>query len=664
MATDPICGMQVDEAVGLSAEVNGETHYFCSEHCRRKFLADGNSPEMVALTVATDPGEGHACCSESSATAPVAATSGGYICPMHPEVSADSPGSCPLCGMALEPNVVQVADAVYTCPMHPDVQQSEPGTCPHCGMALELISTAGNVEEDSGELNDMSRRFMLGLALGLPVFALAMAPMVVPAIDNWLPPAVSQWLQLLLCAPVVFWAGWPFFVRGWQSVIHRSPNMFTLIMLGTGAAFVYSLFATLFPQWLPDSFLRDGKAEVYFEAAAVIVVLVLLGQVLELRARMRTGGAIRELLSLAPPVAHLIRNGDEVDIPLERVNREDRLRVRPGEKIPVDGVVVDGQSSVDESMITGEPIPVRKSTADSVIGGTVNQTGAFVMRADRIGSETMLARIVQMVADAQRSRAPIQRLADLVASWFVPAVLVASVLTFIAWAMIGPEPRLAFALVNAVAVLIIACPCALGLATPMSIMVGVGRGAREAVLIRSAEVLETMKKVDILIVDKTGTLTEGKPQLTECLTGDGFDEQTLLQLVASLEQSSEHPLARAIVSSAQDQGTGLLDLADFESVTGGGVSGTVAGRKVVVGTPKLLASRQVDTSAFDERASELQRGGRTVMFVGVEGELAGILAVSDPIKPTTPDAVAILHRQGLKVVMMTGRQPSHSKSRR
>jgi len=546
-------------------------------------------------------------------------------------------------------------DLKYTCPMHPEIQQDHPGNCPKCGMALEPHSIAAvSGEEDDSELRDMNRRFWVGLLFAVPVFVLAMGPVVGLSIDRLFTAGGSRWLQLILSTPVVLWAGWPFFERGWQSVVHRSLNMFSLIALGTGAAYIYSLLALLFPQWLPESFLENGQVPVYFEAAAVIVVLVLLGQVLELRARHRTSGAIRELLALAPPIAHLLRDGQESDVSLAEVAAGDLLRVRPGEKIPVDGIITEGRSSVDESMITGEPVPVEKASQDSVIGGTVNETGSFVMRAERIGSDTMLSRIVQMVAEAQRSRAPIQRLADQVAGWFVPAVVAVSVIAFVVWALIGPEPRLAYALVNAVAVLIIACPCALGLATPMSIMVGVGRGAQEGVLIKNAEVLETMKKVDTLVVDKTGTLTEGKPRLTECVPAESFDEQTLLEMAASLEQSSEHPLARAVVVAAQERDLTLAKTENFESVTGGGVIGTVGGRNVLVGQADLLKRRDIDPTALEEQAGQLRHQGRTVIFVGIDGSLAGILAVADPIKQSTHEAVAALHHLGLRIIMLTG----------
>ena len=553
MATDPICGMQVDESTALSVEQDGQTHYFCSADCRATFLARAQTIHAVdqgANTTGHDSAAHAARVVENSAGSE---PSSSYVCPMHPEIVRDQPGGCPKCGMTLERTVPSTKTAtIYTCPMHPEIRQYAPGTCPKCGMTLAPASLGDGAEEEDGELRDMARRFWIGLVLSLPVLVLAMAPMIVPAIDRLLSRTASHWIQLILSTPVVLWAGWPFFVRGWESVMCRSPNMFTLISLGTGAAYGYSVFAFFFPWVLPESFFRDGQVEVYFEAAAVIIVLVLLGQMLELRARRRTSGAIRQLLSLAPPIAHALRDGGETDIPLAEVRTADLLRVRPGEKIPVDGLITDGHSTVDESMITGEPIPVQKAAGDQIIGGTVNQTGAFVMRAERVGSDTMLSRIVQMVAEAQRSRAPIQRLADLAAAWFVPAVVVSALLTFVIWALVGPEPRLAHALVNAVAVLIIACPCALGLATPMSIMVGVGRGAKEGVLIKNAEVLETMQRVDVVVVDKTGTLTEGKPRLTEWIAADGRDDAQLLQLAASVEQNSEHPLARAVVAGAAE----------------------------------------------------------------------------------------------------------------
>ncbi len=657
MAIDPVCGMQVDEASSLNAQVHGDTYYFCSEHCLNKFLAQNQS----GITDSPQQKSAPSCChthsssTESASNPPAGTSAGKYICPMHPEVVSDHPDSCPKCGMALEPAMPSLeTKTIYTCSMHPEVQQDHPGNCPKCGMALEPMTVVPEGEEDDGELNDMSRRFWTGLLLGFPVLVLAMAPMIFPAFEQLLSSRASQWIQLILSTPVVIWAGWPFFVRGWQSVLSWNLNMFTLVALGTGAAYIYSIFAFFFPQFLPESFLVNGQPEVYFEAAAVIIVLVLLGQMLELRARYRTSGAIRELLSLAPPVAHVMRDGTEVDVPLEQVNKNDLLRVRPGEKIPVDGVITDGHSMVDESMITGEPIPVSKAVRDEVIGGTVNQTGSFLMQAERIGSDTMLSRIVQMVAEAQRSQAPIQRLVDVAASWFVPAVVLSSVLTFIVWAIIGPEPRLAHALVNAVAVLIIACPCALGLATPMSIMVGVGRGAKEGVLIKNAEVLETMKQVDVIVVDKTGTLTEGRPKLTESVPSHNFDQSVLIQLAASLEQNSEHPLARAVVDAARDRNLSLFEVSQFESVTGGGVLGVVLKKKIVIGKPELLSEHAISSEPLQQRAMELQQEGRTVIFVGIDGEFAGILAVADPIKESTSEAVATLHHLGLKIIMLTG----------
>lgn len=624
MAIDPICGMQVDEASGLHLVRHGKTHYFCSEHCRATFqtqnagkATNSDGVEQAKTEMKCDHTQGDR---EMS------------ISQLAPKESA----------------------AEYICPMHPEIVSDRPGNCPKCGMALEPMSVAAVAGEDDSELRDMEPRFWVGCILGFPVLVLAMAPMIAPTIERWLSSSASQWIQLILSTPVVLWAGWPFFVRGWQSVVRWNLNMFTLIALGTGAAYTYSVFAIFFPQFLPESFLTDGEAEVYFEAAAVIVVLVLLGQVLELRARHRTNSAIRELLSLAPSIAHVVRGGDEVDVSLENVGKDDLLRVRPGEKVPVDGVIIEGHSTIDESMITGEPIPIKKAVQDQVIGGTVNQTGAFVMQAERIGRDTMLARIVQMVAEAQRSRAQIQRLADLAASWFVPAVVIAAAMTFVVWASIGPEPRFAHALVNAVAVLIIACPCALGLATPMSIMVGVGRGAKEGVLIKNAEVLETMKQVDVIVVDKTGTLTAGKPRLTECVPASGFNETRLLQMAASVEQISEHPLARAVVGEAQDRQLSLLDVDEFESVTGGGVLGVADQKRVVIGKPDLLMQHDISSESLEQRARQLQHEGHTVIFVGVGGQFAGILAVADPIKDSTPDAIATLHRLGLKVIMLTG----------
>jgi Cu+-exporting ATPase len=540
--------------------------------------------------------------------------------------------------------------------MHPQIEQDEPGSCPICGMDLEPKFVSAEAAEDDTELRSMSRRFRVAVALSVPVLLLAMLPMLGVPIERWLTPGVSRWLQFLMSTPVVLWAGWPFFVRGWRSVVTWKLNMFTLIALGVGAAYLYSSLALIFPDSIPDAFKEHGHVAVYFEAAAIIVALVLLGQVLELGARRKTSSAIRELLSLAPPTARVIRNAKEAVVPLDEVLRGDILRVVPGERIPVDGEITSGKSTIDESMITGESVPVSKQAGDGVIGGTVNQTGAFQMRAERVGQDTVLAQIVQMVADAQRSRAPIQRVADIVASWFVPAVVLVAVVTFVAWSYFSPrEPALAFALVNAVAVLIIACPCALGLATPMSIMVGVGRGAREGVLIKDAEVLEVMEDVDTVVVDKTGTLTEGRPQVTEVLPGEAFSEAELLRLAASLEMNSEHPLSRAIIEAAHSRGIELPESTEFDSITGGGVVGTVEGKQVLIGTPALLTSHGVrDIGPRQDEAERLQREGRTVVFVAVDGRLAGTLAIADPIKRSTPEAIRSLHELGLQVVMLTG----------
>lgn len=544
----------------------------------------------------------------------------------------------------------------YTCPMHPEVVQREPGSCPICGMALEPRTMTGG-EEISPELADMARRFRNSLILTVPILFLAMSNMLPgrPA-QSYLPPRLLIWSQFLLATPVVLWGGWPFFRRCWASVLNRSPNMFTLISIGTGTAYLYSVFATLLPGIFPESF-RDhlGGIAVYFEAAAVITTLVLLGQVLELRARSRTSSAIKALLEIAPKTARLLLDdGSEEDIPLERVKPGDRLRVRPGEKVPVDGVLLEGRSYLDESMITGEPMPVEKISGSLVTGGTLNGTGSFVMRAERVGSDTILARIVRMVSEAQRSRAPIQRLADLVASYFVPAVLLTAALTFIVWGLYGPEPRMAHALVNAVAVLIIACPCALGLATPMSIMVGTGRGAMAGVLIKNAEALEVLEKVDTIVVDKTGTLTEGKPRLAVVVALQGRSESEILQLAASLEQGSEHPLAAAVVAGAREKGEEISGAGEFRSITGRGVTGVVKGRSVAVGNRALLDELSIDPGALADKAENLRRDGQTVMFVAVDDKPAGLLGVTDLVKESTFEAVRMLHQDGIRIVMVTG----------
>lgn len=581
-----------------------------------------------------------------------------YFCPMCPGVESDKPGDCPKCGMALErnPSWKPANTTVYICPMHPEIRQDKPGDCPICGMELEPETVAGVEDEDDGELKDMTRRFWIAGALALPVFLLAMAHMVPSAaLHRFANGDASRWLQFALSGPVVFWAALPFFRRGWRSLLSGNLNMFTLIAIGVGAAFAFSAVAMLLPGAFPASMKVHGKLPIYFEAAAVIVVLVLLGQVLELRARGRTGSAIRALLDLAPPTARKVSGGGDEVVTLDQVKPGDRLRVVPGEKVPVDGIVEEGKSNVDESMITGEPIPVEKSKGDRVTGGTVNGSGSFVMTAERVGDDTMLGQIVKMVAEAQRSRAPIQGLADKVAGIFVPAVLLVSVLTFVLWMWLGSEPKLAHALVNAVAVLIIACPCALGLATPMSIMVGVGRGAQEGVLVKSASALEMLEKVRTLVVDKTGTLTEGKPRIVDILPLGGVSEGELLRLAASLEQSSEHPLAGAIVSGARERGISLTEAKDFLSQAGGGVAGNVDGRHVLVGKSDFLRSENIaGLEGLIESAKEPQEKGRTAVFIAIDGKAAGIVTVADPIKSTTQQAIDELHRLGIRIVMITG----------
>ncbi len=651
---DPVCGMTVDpERTAARFEYGGKTYHFCSPHCLQKFRT---APErylggaIVQLAPAPQ--------SHEQLPFPVTASDASYVCPMDPDVKEDGPGACPKCGMALEPALTSAPATriEYTCPMHPEIVRDKPGGCPICGMALEP-RTVTVEEEENPELVDMRRRFWVSLVLTAPVLFLGMSDLIPgQPVQHAISARTIAWLELLLATPVVLWGGWPFFVRGWQSVVRRSLNMFTLIAMGTGVAYGYSVVAALLPGIFPSSFRgHEGEPGVYFEAAAAIVTLVLLGQVLELKARSRTSGAIRALLGLAPKTARVLReNGTEEDIPLEHVQVGLRLRVRPGEKMPVDGVVLEGTSAVDESMITGEPIPVEKEPGSKVTGGTINGTGSLVMEARRVGRDTMLARIVQMVGEAQRSRAPIQRLVDKVAAWFVPAVMAAAVITFLVWATAGPEPRLAYALLNAVAVLIIACPCALGLATPMSIMVGTGRGATAGVLIKNAEALEVFEKVDTVVVDKTGTLTEGKPRLTSVVAASGQDESELLRLAASLEQGSEHPLADAIVKSARERGLNLVPAQDFRSRTGRGVTGTVGGRAVVLGNRKLMEELSLDPESLREQAEALLRQGQTVMFVAVDRHLAGLLGVADPIKDSTHEAIKLLHQEGIRIVMLTG----------
>jgi P-type Cu+ transporter len=645
---DPVCGMTVDpqHAAG-TLEHQGQPYYFCSDACLQRFQA---APEQYAGKPPT--------ASPDSTVTPTEARPGEYTCPMHPDVRQSRPGACPKCDMALEPaNLAAPATRTeYTCPMHPEIVRQEPGSCPICGMALEP-RTVTVEEEANAELVDMTRRFWISLGLTLPLLILAMAEMIMGApVPRALSGRPLSWLQLALATPVVLWGGWPFFQRGWASLVNRHLNMFTLIALGVSTAYGYSVVATLVPDMFPHAFRgHSGGAAVYFEAAAAITTLVLLGQVLELRARSQTSSAIKALLGLAPKTARRLRDdGTEVDVPLERVQPGDRLRIRPGEKVPVDGTVLEGASALDESMVTGEPVPVEKTSGSRVTGGTVNGTGSLVMRAERVGSDTLLAQIVRMVSEAQRTRAPIQRLADTVSSYFVPAVVLVAVLTFVIWALFGPEPRLVYGLVNAVAVLIIACPCALGLATPMSIMVGTGRGATAGVLMKNAEALEMLQRVDTLVVDKTGTLTEGKPRLASVVVQPNQDEAALLRLAASLERGSEHPLAAAIVAGAQARGITLSEVQGFQSITGKGVTGSVEGQAVALGNRTLLEERYIEANGLPERAEALRRDGQTVMFVAVNGRAAGLVSVADPIKASTPEVIQLLHQEGIRLVMLTG----------
>nr|WP_145751762.1 heavy metal translocating P-type ATPase [Nitrospirillum amazonense] len=603
---DPVCGMPVDPATAKHAESHhGVRYFFCSAGCRDKFTADPTK------YLKTD---------------------------------------------ALESKPAATEGVVYTCPMHPQVRRSEPGNCPICGMTLEPVVGAGEAGPNH-ELIDMTRRFRIGTALAVPIVILEMGGHI-PGLDlhHYVPPQVSTWLQLVLATPVVLWAGWPFFARGWASVRNRSLNMFSLIALGVGAAYLYSLAATFAPGLFPEDMRQQGgTVQVYYEAAAVIVVLVLLGQVLEIRAREQTGSAIRALLNLAPKMARRIRaDGADEEIPLEQVHIGDHLRIRPGESVPVDGIVLEGGSAVDESMVTGESLPVAKTPDAKLIGGTINGSGGLVMRAEKVGSDTLLARIVHMVSEAQRSRAPIQRLVDVVSSWFVPAVILVAVMAFAAWMIWGPAPAFAYALVAAVSVVIIACPCALGLATPMSIMVGVGKGATAGVLIKNAEALERFEKIDTLVVDKTGTLTEGRPRVVAVIPADGFDETAVLSLGASLERSSEHPLATAIVAAASDRGIAMQAVADFASVTGKGVTGKIGERQIAIGNAALLRDLGVTSTDLEARAEDLRRQGATAMFIAVDDRPAGIIAVADPIKPTTPAALDSLRGDGIRIVMLTG----------
>ena len=601
-AVDPVCSMTVDPHTAKHrADYHGHPYYFCSAGCRTKFV---NGPQK-------------------------------YLDAREPEPVAE--------------------DTVYTCPMHPQIRQVGPGSCPICGMALEP-ELAGSDIGPNPELIDMSRRFWIGIALTVPIFVLEMGSHIAGA-HSWVDPTLSNYVQFAFATPVVLWAGWPFFVRGWQSLVTRNLNMFTLIAMGTGVAYAYSLIATFAPGLFPQAFRggHGGAPATYFEAASVITVLVLMGQVLELRAREATSGAIRALLGLAPKTARRVKDDDsDEDVSLDEIHAGDRLRVRPGDKVPVDGVIIEGRSAIDESMITGESMPVTRQKDSRVIGGTINKSGSFIMRADKVGRETLLSQIVQMVASAQRSRAPIQRLADQVSAWFVPAVIAAAIAAFGAWAMFGPEPRFSYALVAAVSVLIIACPCALGLATPMSIMVGVGRGAQAGVLIKNAEALERMEKIDTLVIDKTGTLTEGRPKVASVLPAPGFDEAQVLKLAASVERGSEHPLAAAIVAAAAERKLELATASDFDSPAGKGVTGTVEGKKIALGNARFLSELNIDTSAVREEAERLRSDGATAVFLAVDGKTAGVIAVADPIKQTTPEALRALAADGIRVVMLTG----------
>jgi P-type Cu+ transporter len=639
---DPVCGMTVQPGEAIRHEHQGRTYFFCSEHCLERFIAD---PTRFVRPPADKQG-----------AEPPPAEKPGYTCPMHPEVISHQPGACPKCGMVLEPVTPAPAQTktIYTCSMHPEIEQDHPGNCPKCGMRLEPKTIAAEPGDDS-EIRALSRKFWIGLILTIPVLVIAMGEWVGLDVEAIIPRNVSQWIEFALTTPVVFWAGSMFFSRGWKSIVNRSLNMFTLIMVGVGAAYFYSAVAVLFPQAFPASFRKGGGVGLYFEAAAVITVLVLMGQLLEAKARSRTGQAIKALLGLAVKTAHRVRDGREEDVPVDQIQKGDQLRVRPGEKVPLDGMILEGKSNLDESMITGEPIPVSKSVGEKVIGATVNQTGSFLMRAEKVGAETLLAQIIQMVSEAQRSRAPIQKLADTVAGYFVPAVIGAAILTFIVWAIWGPAPALAYALVNAVSVLIIACPCALGLATPMSIMVGVGRAAQSGILIKNAEAIERTEKVTHLVTDKTGTLTAGKPKVTRLVADPTSNETQLLELAASLEQRSEHPLARAIVDGAKEKQLKLEPVDAFESTAGGGVQGRIAGDLVRVGKEQFL--RDAGASIPDrlcQEARTLQEKAQTVVWVAKGDQVLGLVGIADPIKETTQLAIKTLHDLGIKVIMCTG----------
>ncbi len=671
---DPVCGMKVTPESRHHATYKNHTYYFCSAGCRDKFESN---PGKYIHNAAHDQSSGteYAAHAEHSGHTELPtripgdkSSSGKYTCPMHPEIIQENPGDCPKCGMALEPEIptARSTKTEYTCPMHPEMIKDGPGNCPVCGMALEP-RTITLKEEDNTELRDMTRRFRISVALTIPILFMAMSDLI-PGVHEWLLTLASAraltMFELILATPVVLWCGWPFFVRGYHSIINRSPNMFTLNGLGVAVAYAYSLIAAIFPGIFPDAFRGiNGEVSVYFEAAASIVTLVLLGQVLELRARSRTGAAIKALLGLAPKTARRLNaNGSEEDIPLDMVHIGDKLRVRPGEKIPVDGSIVEGSSFVDESMITGEPIPVEKTVGDRAIGATVNGNGSMVIKAEKVGADTLLSQIVRMVTEAQRSKAPIQKMADVAAAYFVPTVIGIAVITFIVWSLVGPEPKLTHALINAVAVLIIACPCALGLATPMSIMVASGKGATIGVLFKNAEAIEILRKVDTLIIDKTGTLTVGKPELVSVYAMQPWDDKKLLSVAAGLEIGSEHPLAAAIVDGAKNRGVSPQRTENFKSITGKGVIGTIADEQVALGNRALFNELEIDASSLLEKAESMRREGQTAMFVAIDNKAAGLIGVADPIKDTTHEAIKQLHEEGITVVMLTGDSETTAKA--
>jgi Cu+-exporting ATPase len=678
MERDPVCGMTVAPArAAVQVPYAGKTYYFCCAGCAGKFRAEpakylsagrpaatGSDGALVqfsrAGTASPAPtlAVSHENMHESGRSVVKSALANVYVCLMDPEVREDYQGACPKCGMALEPAVpsAPATRVEYTCPMHPQIVRPGPGVCPNCGMALEP-STVIAEEPENPELVSMTRRFWVSVALTIPVLVLGMSDLIPgQPLQHFLTMRTMGWIELALASPVVLWGGWPFFERGWASAVNRSLNMFTLIALGTGTAFLYSVVAVIFPQLFPATFRgADGEVPVYFEAAAAITTLVLQGQVLELRARSRTSAAIRSLLQLSPKNGRLVRaDGTELDVPLEHILVGDLLRVRPGEKVPVDGMVTDGESSVDESLMTGEPIPVEKSAGGRVIGGTVNGTGTLVMRAERVGGETLLAQIVRMVSEAQRSRAPVQKLADHVAGYFVPAVVLIAVLTFVVWAVAGPQPRMAHALLNAVAVLIIACPCALGLATPMAIMVGTGRGATAGILVKNAEALETLEQVDTVVVDKTGTLTEGRPKVVAVIATPEFDEREVLRIAATLERASEHPLAAAILARAKERGIEPGESSEFRSRTGKGLLAKMGAQSAALGNRALFAELGISLESLEETARRREPEGETVVFIAIDGRAAGLITVADPIKSSTAEAIAQLHRDGISVIMLTG----------